>query len=93
MEMNFLDRLKNLDKNNIPDSVLKKLRTSYTTKPQFEPQIVGQKNMASKSLCLWCKAIDNYAKVAKQVEPKKKKLAALEKQFEDKNKVLFMKQK
>ena len=62
--MNFLDRLKNLDKNNIPDNTLKKLR-SYTTKPEFEPQIVGQKNMASKSLCLWCKAIDNYAKVAK----------------------------
>jgi hypothetical protein len=44
-------------------------------------------------LCLWCKAIDNYSKVAKEVEPKKRKLAELEKVFDDKNKILFMKQK
>lgn len=31
MELNFLDRLKNYDKNNISDNVLKKLRT-YTKK-------------------------------------------------------------
>ena len=42
---------------------------------------------------MWCRAIDNYSKVAKEVEPKKKKLAKLEKEFDDKNKVLFMKQK
>lgn len=30
---------------------------------------------------MWCKAIDNYAKVAKEVEPKKQKLAELEKVF------------
>lgn len=33
MEMNFLDRLKNYDKNNIPDSILRKLRANYTNKP------------------------------------------------------------
>jgi dynein heavy chain len=64
MEMNFLDRLKNYDKNNISDNILKKLRT-YTKKPEFDPVIVGGKNAASKSLCIWCRAIDNYAKVAK----------------------------
>lgn len=31
MELNFLDRLKNYDKNNISDNILKKLRT-YTKK-------------------------------------------------------------
>ena len=74
MEMNFLDRLKNYDKNNIPDNILKKLRT-YTTKQDFDPAIVGPKNSASKSLCMWCKAIDNYSKVVKEVEPKKRKLS------------------
>lgn len=29
MDMNFLERLKNYDKNNIPDNMIKKLRT-YT---------------------------------------------------------------
>ncbi len=62
--MNFLDRLKNYDKNNIPENILKKLRV-YTAKNEFDPVIVGQKNLASKSLCMWCKAIDNYAKVVK----------------------------
>jgi hypothetical protein len=42
---------------------------------------------------MWCRATDNYAKVAKEVEPKKKKLADLEKVFDEKNKQLFMKQK
>lgn len=65
MEMNFLDRLKNYEKNNIPDQVLKRLRANYTSKPEFDPVVVGQKNLASKSLCMWCRAIDNYAKVAK----------------------------
>ena len=92
IDMNFLDRLKNYERNNIPDSVLKRLR-NYTTKPEFDPHTVGQKNLASKSLCMWCKAMDNYAKVAKEVEPKKKKLLSLEKIFDEKNKVLFMKQK
>jgi hypothetical protein len=32
MEMGFLDRLKNFEKNSIPDSILKKVRV-YTTKP------------------------------------------------------------
>jgi hypothetical protein len=32
MEMNFLDRLKNFDKNSIPDHILKRLRNNYTVK-------------------------------------------------------------
>lgn len=55
--------------------------------------MVGQKNAAAKSLCVWCRAIDNYAKVAKEVEPKKQKLAEMQKIFDEKNKDLFMKQK
>lgn len=64
MDLYFLDKLKNYEKNNISDNILKKLRV-YTTKPDFDPQVIGQKNLASKSLALWCRAIDNYAKVAK----------------------------
>lgn len=33
--------------------------------------------MACKSLCMWCKAIDNYAKIYKSVAPKKKRVAEL----------------
>jgi dynein heavy chain len=75
-DLYFLDKLKNYEKNNISENILKKMR-AYTSKPDFDPQIVGTKNLASKSLCMWCRAIDNYAKVAKEVEPKKRKLAEL----------------
>ena len=34
VDMNFIDRLKNYDKNNIPDSVLKKIKP-YIQKPEF----------------------------------------------------------
>ena len=92
MDLNFLDRLKHFDRNNISDRTLINLR-KLTSKVEFDPHTVGQKNLASKSLCMWCRAIDNYAKVAKEVEPKKKKLAQLQKEFDQKNKVLFLKQK
>lgn len=85
MDMYFLDRLKTFDKNNVGDPTLKKLRT-YTTRPDFDPVQVGQKNLASKSLCMWCKAVDNYSKVNKEVEPKRKKLAELEAKMDRKNK-------
>ena len=67
MEMGFLDRLRNYDKNNISDSILKKLRANYISKAEFDPYIVGQKNFAAKSLCMWVKAMDNYARIAKEV--------------------------
>lgn len=85
MDMSFIDRLKNFDRNNIPEPTLKRLRT-YTSRPDFDPVLVGQKNLASKSMCMWCKAMDNYSKVAKEVEPKKKKVAELEAKMDKKNK-------
>ena len=63
-DLKFLDRLKNFDRNNVHQNTLNNLR-KYTTDSKFDPQIVGQVNTAAKSLCMWCRAIDNYAKVAK----------------------------
>ena len=36
--------------------------------------MIEKASVACKSLCIWCKAIDNYSKVAKIVEPKRKKV-------------------
>lgn len=41
---------------------------------------------------MWAKAMDNYAKISKQVEPKKKKLAELSAKLDVKNKELKVKQ-
>ncbi|XP_037045747.1 dynein heavy chain 2, axonemal [Bradysia coprophila] len=66
---NFLDTLKNFDKNHIADKTLKKLAV-YTTDPELEPIKVGIVSSACKSLSLWVRAIENYAKIYKVVGPK-----------------------
>lgn len=71
-DTNFLKKLQDYDKDNIPDSMLKKLKR-YIDDPQFVPQLIEATSKACKSLCLWVRAIDTYAKVFRVVEPKKKK--------------------
>lgn len=68
MEMGFLDRLKEYDKNSLADkdNVLKKLRV-ITRKPEFDIDDIGRKSVACKSLAMWVKAMDNYARISKDV--------------------------
>lgn len=66
MEMGFLDRLKTYNRNTIPPEVLRKLRV-LTNKPEFDPVDIGKKSAACRSLAMWCKAMDNYSKIAKEV--------------------------
>lgn len=40
---------------------------------------------------MWCRAIDNYSKIAKEVEPKKRKVADMQQKLEVKNKELAVK--
>uniref|UniRef100_A0A0G4I0U0 Uncharacterized protein n=1 Tax=Chromera velia CCMP2878 TaxID=1169474 RepID=A0A0G4I0U0_9ALVE len=72
----FLSRLKAYDKDNIPQKVLRKLE-DYIKKPEYAPESVGKQSLAAKSLCMWTHAMDTYSKVAKEVEPKKQKLAEM----------------
>lgn len=63
-EMHFLDNLREFDKNNISEKVLKKI-AGYTTNPEFVPEKVGIVSVAAKSLCMWVIAIEKYSKVWK----------------------------
>lgn len=92
-DMGFLDRLRQYDKNALADkdALLKKLR-QVTKKPEFDIEEIGKKSMACKSLAMWVKAMDNYAKISKQVEPKKKKVAELSAKLDVKNRELKVKQ-
>jgi dynein heavy chain len=74
LQNNFIDTLKFFPKDNIKPATLKKLRQKISTNPNFTPEKVGTVNTASKSLCQWVFAIENYAKIAKEVEPKKQHL-------------------
>ena len=91
VDMGFIDKLKNFDKNNVPDTVLRKLRLSIN-KPEFDPYNIGKVSMACKSLCLWARAIDNYSKISKVVEPKKKKVAEMQAKLDVKLKELRIKE-
>ena len=65
----FIDRLKSYDKDNIKESLLKKLK-KYTNDPKFEPNNIARKSEACKSMCMWARALDSYAAVMKIIKPK-----------------------
>lgn len=76
----FLSRLVNYDKDNIPDKLLRNLK-KYIDNPKFVPEIVEKTSKACKSLCLWVRAIDSYAHVFRTVEPKREKLAVAQQEL------------
>lgn len=71
-DVNFLKKLQDYDKDHMPDSMLKTLRNKYINNPDFIPDKVATQSKVCKSLCMWVRAIDVYARVFKVVEPKKK---------------------
>ena len=70
----FMERLQTYDKDNIDPKAIAKVRKAYTSKPNFVPDVVGKVSSAARSLCMWVRAMDTYARVATQVAPKKAKL-------------------
>ncbi|XP_057658316.1 dynein axonemal heavy chain 6 isoform X1 [Diorhabda carinulata] len=79
-DANFLKKLQEYDKDHVSDLTMKKLK-AYVDNPDFIPEKVQKVSKACKSLCLWVRAIDMYAKVYRIVEPKRKKLQQAEKEL------------
>lgn len=77
----FLKKLADYDKDNIPEAMSKKLR-KYTELPTFKPDIVEKVSKASRSLCMWAKAVDLYSHVFKEVQPKRQKLQEAQESLE-----------
>ena len=68
--------LKEYDKDaNLNDAMINKV-SKWTSRAEFEPDVVGKQSGAAKSLCMWCRAMVVYGRVAKNVAPKKAKLQA-----------------
>lgn len=63
-DTNFLNNLKEFDKNHISEKTLRRIGT-YTANEEFQPDKVGIVSFAAKSLCIWVRAIEKYAKVYK----------------------------
>jgi hypothetical protein len=66
----FIKRLLEFNKDGITQAVQKKL-VKYIEDPLFTPEQVQKQSNAATSLCMWVRAMDVYAKIAKVVAPKK----------------------
>ena len=90
-EMNFMDQLKNYDKDNIPPKVIKKLK-KYTSDERMTPENLAKISKAAVTLCMWVQAMDVYDRVAKTVGPKKAKVEEMNAQLAVANAALKEKQ-
>ena len=89
----FMELLTGYDKDNIAEAKLKKLRKNYINEAEMQPDIVQKVSKAGLGLCLWARAMDVYADVAKEVEPKKKKLEEMNAALAETTKALSEKQR
>jgi dynein heavy chain len=58
------------NKDDISQKTLKRIE-SYTKEPTFTPEYMTNKSAAAGALCKWVRAIEDYAKCLKIVEPKR----------------------
>lgn len=77
-DIRFLESLLSYDKDNIPERIMTKIRTTILTNPNFDPDRIRQVSTACEGLCRWVFALSEYDKVAKVVAPKKQALAKAE---------------
>ncbi|KAG7486149.1 dynein heavy chain 6, axonemal [Solea senegalensis] len=80
-DANFLRRLTDYDKDNIKPQILLKLQ-KYINNPDFIPEKVEKVSRACRSMCMWVRAMDLYARVLKEVAPKREKLAMAQKELD-----------
>ena len=77
----FLDSLVSYDKDNIDVGIMKKIRDKYMPDPGFVPEIVKKASTAAFGLCCWVRAMETYDRVAKDIAPKRAKLAGAEAEY------------
>ncbi|XP_063709228.1 dynein axonemal heavy chain 12-like [Culicoides brevitarsis] len=82
-EMNFLQSLMEFDKDNIPLEIINKIRSDFIANKDFDPKIIRKSSRACEGLCNWIIAIDKYDRIAREVAPKKAKLASAEQEFQE----------
>ncbi|KAL6447918.1 hypothetical protein ACFW04_000175 [Cataglyphis niger] len=82
-DMNFLQNLKDYDKDNISPAVMQVIKKTYMTDSSFTPHIVAKASSAAEGLCKWVRAMVSYDEVAKVVAPKKKKLVEAQRECDE----------
>ena len=87
-DSNFLNSLKNYDRDNINPKYMDVIRKKFANNEDFTPDKIKKASVAACGMCKWVLAMESYDKVAKVVAPKKVALAEAEKQLEETNKKL-----
>ena len=76
----FLDKLRSYDKDSIPNKIIKQIKP-YVSEARVQPE--GQEVSAARAaFCCWVRAMEAYDSTVKVVEPKKKKLAQAQEEYE-----------
>eukprot|EP01015_Nassula_variabilis_P024889 TRINITY_DN4797_c0_g1_i3.p3 TRINITY_DN4797_c0_g1~~TRINITY_DN4797_c0_g1_i3.p3 ORF type:complete len:162 (+),score=53.14 TRINITY_DN4797_c0_g1_i3:66-551(+) len=76
----FINRLKSYDKENIQESILIKLRKKLQD-PEFDEKKIQVRVPAAATLAIWCKTMNTFSIVNKNVEPKKRNVEELQKKL------------
>ncbi|KAM9584412.1 dynein axonemal heavy chain 3 [Trichechus inunguis] len=77
-DLKFLESLKTYDKDNIPSTVMKRIRERFIDHPDFQPAVIKNVSSACEGLCKWVRAMEVYDRVAKVVAPKRERLKEAE---------------
>ncbi|CAF0988415.1 unnamed protein product, partial [Didymodactylos carnosus] len=92
-EMNFINTLKEFDKDHIPAERMKEIREVYMIDADLEPARVQQASVAAHGIVLFIRAMDVYDKIAKEVAPKKARLEEVDREVQELETILAAKRK
>ena len=88
----FLKSLQEFDKDNISIKKVSIIKKKYTSDEEnFSVERMQKVSIAATALCKWVHAMILYSEVAKTVQPKRERLAEMNKQLNDANKKLKIK--
>lgn len=73
----FIESLKNFDKDNIPDRIIRAI-TPFMDDPGFTTEAISKASKACTAVCMWARAMFKYHFVALGVAPKRAKLKEAE---------------
>ncbi|AYU77362.1 dynein heavy chain, putative [Leishmania donovani] len=90
-KLDFISRLTGYPRDSITAACIRKLAV-FVQDPDFVPDIIEKTSLPCRSMCMWVHAMYKYYFVAKEIAPKRARLAGAEKKVEVARKELQAKQ-
>ena len=87
----FMDSLIDFDKDSIPESVIDKIQPLINNE-DFTPEKISTVSKACTAVCTWVHAMNTYYFIARDVEPKRQKLASAQAELDESNAALKLAQ-